>query len=52
MELWQAGQDRLVGQKTGDRRQNVEEAFPMNRDVGFTAVLASLLMLITSYFVR
>jgi hypothetical protein len=33
-------------------RQNPEEGFPMNRDVRFAAVLTSILMLITSYFVR
>jgi hypothetical protein len=48
MNSWQAGQDGRVGQKTEDRRPNVGEGFPMNRDVRFTAVLTWLLMLITS----
>jgi len=44
MVSWRIGQDRRVGQKTedgrqnpGDRRQNPEDGFPMNRDVRFTA---------------
>jgi len=37
MNSWQAGQDGRAGEKTEDRRQNLEEGFPMNLDVRFTA---------------
>ena len=45
--MWQDGLLRWLGEA-----QRTEDGFPARRDVRFAAVLASILMLITSYIVR